>query len=154
MNKKNRHLSGLIILSAGLAVTGCSGKTEDVRIKTCKQLATTLLDVSDDVAWDKHREDIHEPEYAAIQVRASDGKVNAVCLYEYDAAEETYETHTDPLSAYSTVPYEVTLNGRTVPVPELYQAMNTLRLEAGKRLLDKAKGWAETARAKAEQVMD
>jgi len=155
MMTNKRYLPAVFLLSSSLLLGGCSWSTEDVRVKTCKQLAMNLLDVTGEVDWLEPKQEIHEPEFAAITVRARGGdKITAVCLYEYDAAEETAETHADPLSAYATVPYEVTVNARLVSAPDLYKAMNTLRLEAGKRLLDKAKGWAESVKSKAEKLAE
>lgn len=150
-----RHLSVLFLLSTGLLLGGCTGSIEDVRVKTCKQLAMNLLDVSGDVDWREPKIVIHEPEFASITVRSrGSDEITAVCLYEYDAAEETAETHADPLSAYATVPYEVTVNAHLVSAPDLYQAMNALRLKAGKRLLEQAKGWADAAKSKAEKLLE
>ena len=136
------HLSALSLLIGSLLVTACSAPTEDVRVTTCKRLAVHLSQVADDVAWQEHREQLRGYEYAAISVASSEAGIKAVCRYEYDAEEETAETHVDPLSAYATVPYEMALNGRAVTAPDLYQAMNVLRLDAGKRLLERAKNWA------------
>lgn len=131
-------------LTAFVLLSACSGPTEDVRVKTCKQLASHLH-AGGELTWQPHQEDIHEPEYAVIKLRSSGGGsvVRAVCRYEYDAAEETAETHVDPLSAYATVPYEMTLNGRAVSAVDLSKAMSALRIKAGKRLLEKAKHWSQ-----------
>lgn len=149
------RLLTLIVIPAGILLGGCSGKTEDVRVKTCKQLATTLLDTGGKVNWQEPKQEIRGSAFARITVKGSGvEKIQAVCLYEYDAAEETYETHIHPLSAYATVPYEMSLNGRTVAAPDLYKAMNSLRLKAGKRLIDQAKGWAKSVQSEAGKVRE
>lgn len=132
----------LTLIALPVLMAGCSGPTEDVRVKTCKQLAMQLAGVSAEPAWVEHEEDIRENAYAAITVRSKGGgksALKAVCRYEYDAAEETMETHVDPLSAYATVPYALSLDGRAVAPKALTQAMTALQLQAGKRLLEKAR---------------
>ncbi len=153
-NKKNL-LTISLLLSSALLLGGCSGPTEDVRVKTCKQLALTLLDNPGEVQWQDAEEEVHDPEYAVIRVRArGDARISAVCLYAYDdAAEETAETHVDPLSAYETVPYQVTVNERRVETPALYEAMKTLRLDAGRRFIQRAEDWADTMKSRAQDMM-
>lgn len=124
-----------VLLGSALIMSACSGSTEDVREVLCKRLAMTLLPIDKDTAWKDSEQRIKGPEYAVIAVRPEGGG-EARCWFEYDAVEETAESHVDPLSAYATLPYQMTLNGRQVDDRILLQAVNAERIRQGRAAIE------------------
>ena len=150
MNQKTLTL-GLATLALPLLLSGCSGKTEDVRISLCRNLSTTLLSLQQPPTWLDQKTYIKRPSYAQItlnfQADSSMGKTinfKSACFYEYSVVEENVITHTDPLSAYSTLSYKMTLNGRNIPKKVINDATNAVVRKQGKEMLEKArKGFRE-----------
>jgi hypothetical protein len=96
------------------------------------------------IEWqgDSHR--IVRPEYAVIHldffVNKADweGKtVTSECYFEYDTIEENVITHVDELSAYSTLPYKVTIQGKEVPKLIMQQAVSQEQIEGLEEFLGK-----------------
>jgi hypothetical protein len=81
----------------------------------------------------------HQP--AAVRVNFStqgrDGQ--AVCYYDYDAVEDTALTLSEPLSAYSTSPSAVVIDGRKLSRRDLAEAVKQAMLKQGGEFLDRAK---------------
>ena len=48
-------------------------------------------------------------------------------------------THSNPLSAYSTLPYRMTLKGQSVPQPVLAEAVKTEQKRMGQAVVDSVK---------------
>ena len=150
MNKKTLT-PGLAILTLPLLLSGCSGKTEDVRISLCRNLSTTLLSLQQPPQWLDQKTYIKRPAYAQItldfKAESSMGKTinfKSVCYYQHAVYEENVITHTDPLSAYATLPYKMTLNGRNIPKRVINDATNAVVRKQGKEMLEKArKGFRE-----------
>lgn len=124
-----------LLLGAMLGLVACSGSGEDVRETFCKNLAIAMLDLSEDTEWQDSEQHIQRPEFATITVRPEGGGA-ASCWFEYDAAEETAETHVDPLSAYSTLPYRMTLNGKPVADRVLLDAVNAEQIRQGRAAVE------------------
>lgn len=132
-------LTGVIVLP------GCSSPPEDVRLTLCKSLVTTLTESPETVIWKENENKMARFEnlemklqFEAQQQDGSIAPMHATCFYEYDEAiEEDIFTHTDPLSAYKTLPYEMTLNGQPVPKPVLSKNINTAMLKQGKEFADR-----------------
>ena len=148
-----------VALLIGVAVVpGCSGPQEDVRVTFCKDLITTRLDSPQAIQWKSNENEIRRPEYAKITLMfeaqyqdTGTAPMRAACLYKYAVADENAMTHSDPLSAYATVPYRMTLNGEPVAGPALNEAIKTAALKQGKELVDRVqKGVADTA----QQIKD
>jgi hypothetical protein len=130
------------VLTVALVTAGCSGSPgEDVRITLCKDMVSTRLGGSQTVAWQDARAETRGHEHAAVRLRfsAAGGDGNAACYYKYNAVEDTALTLSDPLSAYSTSPYEMTLNGKTLSRSELAQAIKQAMLKQGRELLSGSK---------------
>ncbi len=134
------------LLIAVALVPGCSGPREDVRVTYCKDLITTHLVSSQAIRWKSNENEIRRPEYAKItlifEVKRQDigsAPMRAACFYKFAVADENAMTHSDPLSAYATVPYRMTLNGESVDGPVLNEAVTNTVLKQGKELLDRVK---------------
>jgi hypothetical protein len=119
----------LIALLLPLSLLACSGNHEDPRITLCKRLTTDLAGVAGEPAWQDPQIAFRRPEYAAVSV-AVDGEnaPRATCRYAYDLAEESAMDHANPLLAYATLPYEMTLDGVAVPAAELRRATSRAQL--------------------------
>ncbi len=126
-----------LCLLAVAVMQGCSGPHEDPRVTLCRSLAANLAETAKDVEWESAGNRIKEPEYAAVKVSA-DGDRTATCFYEYEAVEQDVLTHVDPLSAYATLPYDMTLNGHPVPALKLMASVTAEQIKAGQVAFEKA----------------
>lgn len=148
-----------LLLGASL-FAGCSGQQEDVRLTFCKDLITTRLESPRAVEWKGSENEIRRPEYAKISVTfeaqyqdAGIAPMEAACFYQYAASEDDAMTHSDPLSAYATVPYKMTMNGESVAKRDLHEAVKTAALNQGKELVDRVqKGVADASKHIREEL--
>lgn len=116
---------------AVLALAGCGTDGEDPRISFCKGLTADLSGRSVEAAWLEPEVRYRRPEFAAVTVTL-DGSPGAqgTCYYAYEITEETAMDHANPLLAYGTLPYEMTLNGEAVPADVLQQAVKKQQMAA------------------------
>ncbi len=117
----------IILMITAALLQGCAGSGEDVHIAYCKNLTLHLLGAPEGLTWQVSSTEIHRPEYAEIKVNFThpeDGAGEASCFYDYIAVDETAQTLADPLSAYATVPYKMTLQGQPVSKQELANAIS------------------------------
>jgi homospermidine synthase len=78
----------------------------------------------------------------------SDGKrtsMRSACHYAYEAVDDTALTLADPLSAYATLPFKMTLNGRELSKVELRDLVNAEQRRLGKKAVDTVKQGARDA---------
>ncbi len=133
---------------AVLVVTGCANPLEDRRVTLCKDIAATQLGGGQAVTVKGSETEIRGREQAVVKLQVStgggDGQV--ACYYKHEAPEETAITVSDPLSAFATSPYKVTLNGETLSQPGLAQAVKQAMLKQGKELVDQAKELGDRAK--------
>ena len=145
-NSARTRLAYLSLLSvAGFGVGGCSSPPEDVRVTLCKNLTISLLELPRDLTWKEGENRIRRPEYATTVVRfdnpygdAGLTAMEAACSYRYDLPEESAMDHAFPLTAYATLPFEMTINGEPVPESVLTRAVGAEQMRLGKKLLDRA----------------
>ncbi len=133
---------------ATLAITGCSGSQEDVRVTFCKDLSSSLLYSQEDVIWKVGEHKFKRPEYAMVNIQSEseDGLTKSSCYYKYDAVEDNAMGLSDPFSSYATLPYEVALNGETVHPSALKNAINAaVTKQSNKFVRDVKKHVEETA---------
>lgn len=137
---------GLSIVA--LVVAGCANPREDRRVTLCKDIALTQLGSGQAAAVKGSETEIRGREHAAVKVQitigAGDGQV--VCYYKHEAPEENAMTVSDPLSAFATSPYKVTLNGQPLSQPGLSQALKQAMLKQGKEFVDQAKDLGDRAK--------
>lgn len=140
-------LRPLVLFSAATAMllflSGCT-KTDDVRLVLCKEVTDRLLASMRPIEWQGNSHRIARPEYAVIHldffVNKADweGKtVTSECFFEYDTVEENVITHVDELSAYSTLPYKVTIQDKEVPKLIMKQAVSAEQIEGLNEFMDK-----------------
>ncbi len=93
------------------------------------------------ITWTESETQTRGYQHAAVKLRyTADGRVGeAVCYYKYNAVEDTALTLSDPLSAYSTSPYEMTLNGRSLSHSALARTIMDAMGKQGRELVDHVK---------------
>lgn len=135
----------LSVLAAVLVATGCSNPREDVRVTLCKDIVTVQLGPSVNLQGADTQTKGYE--YAAVRVRyaAQSGEGQAVCYFNYNEVEDTALTLSDPLSAYATSPFEVTIGGQKLSRPGLAEAVKQAMLKQGREFVDRAKKGIEDA---------
>ncbi len=138
-----RVAAACLLIGAAVGVS-CSGPREDVRVSFCKDLVETLFESPGALEWKGSEQEIRRPEFAKIMLTftvrptdTGDAFKQATCFYEYAVPEENALTHSDPLSAYATVPYRMIVDGEPVALSDLGQAINTAALNQVTGLLDR-----------------
>lgn len=134
-----RHRLAWALLAAGL-LSACSGAGEDVRIRLCKDLVQGQLGTAATPSWTEVSTQTPGYEDAVVRLRWSgaEGEGRARCYYPYDAVDDTAQQLAAPLSAYSTSPSEVVINGRSLSGQALARALGKAMQRQGKDLLDSA----------------
>jgi hypothetical protein len=136
----SRHAPLACALSvAVLAVAGCGGPGEDVRVSLCKDMAAVELGTTP--AWQGSEVATHGYEGASVTLRfsAAGGDGRAVCHYAYDAVEDTALILANPIEAYATSPSKMVLNGRTLTGPALAETVKRAMQKQGRELVDRAR---------------
>ena len=147
MNIIRWSLAILFAVPASLFLSGCSGKSDDVRLVLCKEVTERLLADVRPVAWKGSSQRINRPAFAVIQLDFTAGKqdrsMRSECYFAYNTVEENVITHVDELSAYSTLPYRMTIGGNEVPKEILQKAVSEEQIEGLAEFMEKI---AETKR--------
>jgi hypothetical protein len=93
------------------------------------------------ISWTGNETQTPGYEHAAVKLRfTAQGRAGeAVCYYNYNAVEDTALTLSEPLSAYSTSPYEMSLNGRVLSRSALARTIKDAMAKQGKELVDRVK---------------
>jgi len=130
----------LVLLGLGL-LAGCSNPQEDVRITLCKGMVVSELGGADAVDWKKSTAEPRGYDHAVVRLEYSNaGKSGqAACYYAYDAPEENAMTQANPLSAYATYPYKMTLNGQDLSKAGIAQAVKNAMLMQGAEFAEQIK---------------
>jgi len=152
-----------IIAAGGLALsllgtTGCSGPTEDVRVTLCKNLTSAMQLSSESIEWKGNENTFRRPEYAitslSFDVVDRDGGRTAkrpACHYAYEELEDTALNLANPMDAYATLPFAMTIDDRTLSNAELLSMVNEEQKRQGRQAvatLEKgARDMAEKVRA-------
>lgn len=141
-------LSTLACLAAASAVltAGCAQKTEDVRIKLCREITENLLDSMKPLQWTQQTTEFRRQGDAAIRLAFfvnkegyANRQVSAACFFDYNQNEESAIDHVDPLFSYKTIPYAMTVEGTAVPQELLNRIVRDEQLEPFKAFLDQLK---------------
>lgn len=109
-----------VAASTALLLLACSSGGEDPRVSLCRNLAADLSG-SPAGDWKGSGNRFVRPSYAVVNVASGDSK--AACSFAYEAVEEGAMEHANPLLAYATLPYEMTLDGAMVAEPTLKAAV-------------------------------
>lgn len=134
--------SGAFALSLALSA-GCSGPTEDVRVTLCKNLTTAMQLSSQSIEWKGNENTFHRPEYAVtsltFDVVDKDGSRTArqsACHYAYEELEDTALNLANPMDAYATLPFAMSVDGRALSDAELLGMVNTEQKRQGRRIVE------------------
>jgi hypothetical protein len=126
----------VLVALAGVLTVSCSGKTEDVRINLCREMTGRILDSMQPITWHTQETEFRKAGDAAIRLGLSvtkagggETRVTSACFFENNLPEESALEHVNPLAAYSTVPYMMKINGKTVPRDVFSQALRDEQLE-------------------------
>ena len=129
-----------------VATAGCSGKTEDVRFKLCKEVTERILDSMRPITWQGQASEIRGAGDAVTRLSFTVGSegyegrtVTSACFYRHNTNEESALEHADPLAAFSTLPYRMTINGKTVPDDLLKQSVSAEQLEPFVEFIEQVK---------------
>ncbi|MEJ2308439.1 MAG: hypothetical protein P8Z78_03860 [Gammaproteobacteria bacterium] len=133
-------LPALAVPLFAATLAGCA-RTDDVRLVLCKEVTDRLLASKGPLEWTGNSQRIKRPAYAVIHLDFKAGpqgeQMSSECYFEYNAVEENVMTQVDELSAYSTLPYRMTIEGRDVPKPILQKAVSEEQIEGLSEFLDK-----------------
>lgn len=136
------RLCVLLVLAMAVVTGGCSGSREDVRVTLCKRLTEATQPQASSIEWLANENTFRRPEYAStglrFEVLASDGTRTAMtsaCHYAYDALEDTAQHLSDPLSAYATLPFAMTVDGEVLSDAALLQLVNAEQKRQGRAVL-------------------
>ena len=145
---KSSFIASIAVLSSG-----CSGPSEDVRIGFCKELTVEMLGKPQSIKWTVSNTDaqrlgdlVVKLDYVATQegTEPSGGKV--ACTYEQDEGGDYTMGDANPLDAYKTLPYQVSLNGHSLNQQKLSNATK-------ETLLSKGKAFAQSIRLEADKAV-
>ena len=125
-----------------ILTTACSGPTEDVRVTLCKNLTSAMQLSSESIEWKDNENTFHRPEYAvtslSFDVVGRDGGRTAkrsACHYAYEALDDTALNLANPMDAYATLPFAMTIDGRALSDAELLRTLNEEQKRQGRRIL-------------------
>jgi hypothetical protein len=117
-----------------------------VRITFCKNLTAELLAPEYPIAWRDNEQRLagHEPAAITVNLEIPDQNgqsraMQATCLFPYEALDENAMTLSNPLSAYATMPDQMTLNGQPIAEIKLREANLVVQLARGKREVKQTK---------------
>lgn len=113
---------GILLTAAIVSTVGCSGKTEDVRIKLCRNVTERLLESMAPITWKSQEAGVRQEGDAAVRLSFYVTKegyenrpVSSACFFNRNNLEASAVDHVDPLFAYATVPYAMTIESTPVP---------------------------------------
>lgn len=137
---KMRSIAAPSVLGVLGALAGCSGSTEDVRITLCKNLTTSLLPAGSSIEWTGNQNTFNRPSYAVtgltFDVTDRDGKrrsMTSACHYAYEALEDTAVQLANPLDAYATLPFAMSLDGSVLTDAQLLRTVNEEQKRLGRK---------------------
>ena len=136
-----RGASVAAALALGL-VAGCSGPTEDVRVTLCKNLTGALQLSSQSIEWQSNENTFRRPEYAVTALRfdvidknGDRTAMQSACHYAYEELEDTALNLANPIDAYATLPFAMTIDGRALSDAELLRLVNEEQKRQGRRII-------------------
>lgn len=133
---------GVGVLTSGLMLMlGCSGSTEDVRVTLCKNLTQSMHLSSESIEWKGNENTFKRPEYAVTaltyDVVGRDGSRagESACHYAYEELEDTALNLANPMDAYATLPFAMTIDGRALGDAELLRLVNEEQKRQGRQIV-------------------
>lgn len=137
MNKMPKPLA-IVIAASALWLGACSGPSEDPRITFCKALVSSAHGGAATPEWTGNENAFKRPEYATVTLSytlASGAAHSSACYFAYDAIEDTAQHLGDPLSAYATLPFAMTVDGRMLSDAELVSLRSAEQVRQGRKAL-------------------
>jgi hypothetical protein len=153
MNRAARTNSGTMLVVVLALATGCAKKTEDVRIKLCRNVTERLLESMKPIEWKSQDAGVRREGDAAIRLAFTISRadyenrvVTSACFFKHDLVEESAVDHVDPLAAFATLPYAMTIEGEHVPEELLRKAVKDEQVEPFVEFFDKVQKDIESLR--------
>ncbi len=153
-----------VLSGGGLAISalsGCSGTGEDVRVSLCKNLSQALQPAGHTIEWMGNENEFRRPEYAitrlSYEVVGGDGgrsSMRSACHYEHESLDDSVRDLADPLSAYVTLPFKMTVNGEALPDTELLALVNAEQRRLGRAVVDELRQGAKDAADAVRSAVD
>jgi len=132
-------------ISAAFLVAGCSNSREDVRVTLCKDIVSVQIGSSVEMTGTSTQAKGQQQAAVRVNFSAQGRAGQAVCYYDHDAVEDTALNLSEPLSAFSTSPSAVVIDGRKLSRRDLAEAVKQAMLKQGGELLERAKKGIEGA---------
>jgi len=134
----------LPLLLTTLVAAGCTGKTEDVRIKLCREVTARLLDSMQPLEWKSQSAGPRREGDAAVRLGLTVGGgenanrlVTSACFFKKTVNEESALDHADPMAAFATVPYAMTIDDTPVPAELMHRAVTDEQIEGFREFFDR-----------------
>ncbi len=154
MNIRNVPKSVAVIATA-ISLVACSGSTEDVRVTFCKDISSALVPGAESIEWTANENTFRRPEYATAKltfdVVDNSGRhktMRTACYFEFDAIEDTAQHLADPFSAYATLPFAMSVDGRALSDAEVIALRNNEQIRRGKAAIERLESSARELAAK------
>ncbi len=146
------------VIAAAVSLVACSGSTEDVRVTFCKDISSALVPGAESIEWTANENTFKRPEYATaaltfdvVDSRGERKTMRTACYFEFDAIEDTAQHLADPFSAYATLPFAMSVDGRALSDAEVIRLRNDEQIRRGeaviKTLQTSARDLADKVRA-------
>lgn len=158
MSQVSKPLMVLGAISAALLSTACSGPNENPRITLCKNLTTAVQSSANSIEWKGDKYTFNRPSYAITHLSydmvGPDGTRTtgtSACHYAYEALEDTAQILANPIEAYATLPFAMSVDGRVMSDAQLLRTVNAEQARLGRKALSTlekgARDMAEKIRA-------
>lgn len=154
MKRPPRYITATLLILATWLATGCSGKTEDVRFRLCKKVTERILESMQPITWKTQSSERRGAGDAAVRLVFTSGaeghqnrEMASACFFEHNRPEESALDHVDPLAAFSTVPYMMTIGQERVPDDLLHKAVNAEQLEGFREFFNRVTREVERPRS-------
>lgn len=142
---KTPHLKIVLpLLATILLAAGCTGKTEDVRIKLCREVTARLLDSMQPLQWKSQSAEPRREGDAVVKLGLTVGGagnanrlVTAACFFNKTVNEESALDHANPMAAFATVPYAMTIDNTPVPEELMHRAVTDEQIEGFREFFDR-----------------
>ena len=113
-----------------------------MRVTLCKNLTQSMHLSSESIEWKGNENIFKRPEYAVtsltFDVVGGDGaraSGKSACHYANEELEDTALNIANPIEAYATLPFAMTVGGRALGDAELLQLVNEEQKRQGRRVV-------------------
>ena len=144
-----------------VTLSGCSGPSEDVRVSLCKNLSQALQPAGHKIEWTGGENKFRRPEYAITGLRyevidagGRRASMRSACHYEHESLDDSVRDLANPLSAYATLPYKMTVNGEALSEAKLLALVNAEQRRLGRAVVDELRQGAKDAADAVRSAVD